>query len=161
MKPLFLLPGQSIKILANASLVETLKELSAIPEGALDEPQKFMTIIQHVEKGSTLKVSQLYIKGNDEKNYITFVIEGGLIATNYNKYIVKNNIVLHKIRIQELKEKLKTIDSKDKYKQDLQYELKNREKALDKLTKKDKKTGFTKLLKVNLKDVESWDVSFT
>jgi hypothetical protein len=159
MKPLFLLPGQSIKLLANASLVETLKENSAIPDGALDEPQKFMQIIKEVTKGSVLKISQLYIKGHDQKNYITFQIESGSIATDYNKYIVKNDIVLHKIRIKELKEKLKVIDEKDKYKQDLQYELNNRQKRLDVLTKKDKKTGFTKLLKINLKDIESWDIA--
>ena len=159
MKPLFLCPGDQIKSLSDGSLKQTLEEISFMSDEALDEPQKFLTLIQKISKGSVLEVSQIYIKSrNLNSNYITFKIVDGVIASEYNKYIVQNEIITLKIRIKELKDKLKTIDEKDRYRQDLQYELRNRQKYLDKITKKDKKTGFTKLLKLSLSDIESWDV---
>jgi hypothetical protein len=158
MKPFMLCPGDKIKLIQDGSLTHTLKEYKNIPSEIQDEPQRFLELIQKISKGSVLEVSQIYIKNRKTANYITLKIVAGIAANEYNKYIVQNDILTLKIRIKELKDKIKTMDSKDKYRSDVQYEINNRQKLLDKLTKKDKKTGFTKLFKINLNDIESWDV---
>ena len=162
MIPTMIYPGDTIKTMSDAILVNTHKLIKGLKEEEVEDPQRFIAGIVSIPKGTVLEVSQITIKERGHSdNTVSFKVKDGTMHPSYNKFVLSKEKMELEASIAKLKTKLDTVSEVSPVRPEIVFDIKNRQKRLDSLTKQELKKGFTKLIKISMQDVESWKIKLT